>query len=426
MRDFLFAAWEGGGNVVPVVGAARRLVARGHRVRVLGDDTMRDEMEATGALFRPWTTAPNRPDRRPESCFMQDWKAQGPGGDLMAMLDRIAIGPAAAYAADTMAELRRAAADAVVSSDLLFGPMMAAEAARIPLALLTANVSVMVPIPGMPPVGPGMAPPRTAEEQAMAAAAAAWFAERLAERLPVINAARAGLGLAPIAEAFDQPRAAALNLLATSSAFDFPVAALPAGMRYVGPLLDEPAWAEGWTVPWRDDRPLIVVALSTTFQDQLGAIQRLLDAAALLPAQMVVTLGPALEGARLTVPRNAVVVDRASHDALFAEAAIVVTHGGHGTVLRALKHHRPLLVLPMGRDQNDNAVRVAARGAGIRLTRDASVEALREAIATLLAEPRFAVAAATLGRAIAVAEPRDALEQALEELTAREPCLHAA
>ena len=38
-RDFLFATWEGGGNVPPTMGAVRRLLERGHRVRVLADDS---------------------------------------------------------------------------------------------------------------------------------------------------------------------------------------------------------------------------------------------------------------------------------------------------------------------------------------------------------------------------------------------------
>lgn len=425
MSEFLFTTWDGGGNVAPVVGAVRRLVARGHRLRVLGDEAMRDEMEAAGAAFRPWRRAPNRPDRRPENDPLRDWVPTDPADGLLRVLDRIMIGPAADYAADTLAELERAPADAVVSNDLLFGPMIAAEAHGTPLAVLAPNISIF-PIPGMPPVGPGMPPPRTEEEHAMAAGVAAWFDGAIAARLPVLNAARADLGLVPVAHPLDQRRAAAMTLLATSRAFDFEVPALPAGLRYVGPLLDEPDWARGWAAPWRDDRPLVLVAMSTTFQDQAGVIQRLLDAAATLPVRVVVTLGPALEGTALRVPGNAIAVGRASHDALMAEAALVVTHCGHGTVMRALSHRRPLLCIPMGRDQNDNAARIVARGAGLRLERDAGVDALRAALSDLLADPRYAAAATALGDAIAAAESRDALVEALEELTAREACRCAA
>ena len=98
------------------------------------------------------------------------------------------------------------------------------------------------------------------------------------------------------------------------------------------------------------------------------------------------------------------------------QAAVVATHCGHGTIMRALANGCPLLCLPMGRDQNDNAARVAARGAGIRLTRDADVAALRASLKTLLEDPSYARSAKALGEAVARAEPRDALVEALERL----------
>lgn len=427
MAEFLVTTFEGGGNVPPVLGMIRRLVARGHRVRLLSDAVLREEAEAAGASFRAWTTAPSRPDRRPESDPLEDWAATEPGGGLLRLLDRMTIGPAAAHAADTLAELRRAPADALVCSDLMFGPIIGAEAAGVPFATFASNIAV-VPIEGIPPRGPGLAPPATEAERELAAGVAAWFHTMLDERLPVLNAARATVGLAPLAETIEQPRRAAMTLLATSPAFDFPATSLPPGLRYVGPLLDAPDWAAAWESPWdaQDARPLVLVALSTTFQDQVGTIQRLLDAMESLAVRTVVTLGPALDGVALRVPGNAHVVASASHDALMREAALVVTHCGHGTVMRALAHRRPMLCLPMGRDQNDNAARVAARGAGIRLAPDADAAALRDAIATLLADPCYAAAAAALGTAIAATTREEALVEALEELVAGPACRHAA
>lgn len=427
MAEFLLATFEGGGNIPPVLGMIRRLRARGHSVRVLGDAVLGPEMEAAGATFRPWTTAPNRADRRAESDPIRDWAATEPGGGLLRGLDTIMIGEAANYAADTMAELRRAPADALLCSDLLFGPAIAGEAAGIPVVIFGCNINLM-PMEGVPPVGPGLAPPTTAEEHEVAAGVAAWFRAALDERLPVLNAARAAHGLAPVSRPEEQHERAAMTLLATSPAFDFPATRLPPGLHYVGPLLDAPGWAPDWVSPWAEDdgRPLVLIALSSTFMDQAAVIQRLLDAVARLPLRAVATLGPGLAGTALRVPANAQVIDGASHDAMMRAASVVVTHCGHGTVMRALAHHRPMLCLPMGRDQNDNAARVVARGAGIRLTADAAVEELCGAIAALVAEPRYAAAAAALGQAIATATPPDALVEALEDLLTAPVCRHAA
>lgn len=244
----------------------------------------------------------------------------------------------------------------------------------------------------------------------------------------MLNAARAAYGLALLSRPEEQHDRAAMTLLATSPAFDFPVTRLPSRLRYVGPLLDAPGWAPEWVSPWEaaDRRPLVLVALSSTFMDQAGVIQRLLDAMETLPVRAVATLGPGLAGTALRVPANAQVIDGASHDAMMQAASLVVTHCGHGTVMRALAHGRPMLCLPMGRDQNDNAARIAYRGAGIRLAPDAAEDALREAIATLLAEPGYGAAATALGTAIATATPPDALVSALEALVAAPHCRHAA
>ena len=288
----------------------------------------------------------------------------------------------------------------------------------MPVASLATQFSLFVPIPGVPPAGPGLQPAVTEADKAIAAGVAGWFASQVNERLPILNAARTRFGLPALTEGLEHPREADLLLVGTSRVFDFPAERLPERLSYVGPLLDPPSWAAEWTSPWSpdDSRPLILVAMSSTFQNQGPTIQALLTAAADLPVRMLVTRGPGLADAAFDVPANAAVVSSAPHDQVMRQAAVVATHCGHGTIMRALANGCPLLCLPMGRDQNDNAARVAARGAGIRLTRDADVAALRASLKTLLEDPSYARSAKALGEAVARAEPRDALVEALERL----------
>jgi hypothetical protein len=69
-----------------------------------------------------------------------------------------------------------------------------------------------------------------------------------------------------------------------------------------------------------------------------------------------------MEAASLHVAENVTLRRRAPHGSVMKDVSIVVTHGGHGTVSSALAHGRPLLVMPMGRDQGDIAARVEPRG----------------------------------------------------------------
>ena len=103
---------------------------------------------------------------------------------------------------------------------------------------------------------------------------------------------------------------------------------------------------------------------------------------------------------------------------MLPSAAAVVTHGGHGTVIRALAADVPLVVLHHGRDQADNAARVTARGAGLTVKRTASPDAIAKAVRRVLDDPSFRTGAAQLGRSVRRDAASGALVAELEDLPA--------
>ncbi|MFT3810884.1 MAG: glycosyltransferase [Micropepsaceae bacterium] len=399
--NILFTTWDGGGNIPPVLEAARRLVARGHQVRLMADETVRAAAAAAGIGFTPWREAPQRRDTLIENDPIKDWTAEGPMGGIAKLRDIIMAGGALGYARDTAAELDRAPYDLVVTSEMVLGALIAAEARGVGLAILSANVALM-PIPGIPPMGPGFAPAMSEAERTLHAEVAAGARAMFNEGLPALNAARAVFGLAPVSDIFDQFAAAARMLVATSPAFDFPAAELPEGLVYIGPMTGTPVASDGWTSPFagQDLRPLVLVAFSTTYQAQQTQIANAITALGRLPVRALVTLGPALAAARFDAPANVKTVAEAPHDAVMAEAGLVITHAGHGTVIRALSHGTPLICLPMGRDQNDNAARVDWHGAGIRLDPAAGADAIEAAIRTVFGDTAYRKAARRLQTAI--------------------------
>lgn len=425
-RRFLFASWEGGGNVPPLVQLAQELVARGHEVRVLGEPCHRGEFDGAGAAFESWRRAPHRHDRRPESEFLRDWEAKSPPHALQLLAERLIFGPAAAYAEDLREALSHRP-DAIVVADMLFGAMAAAEASGIPSAIFAAHV-YLYPAPGLPTFGPGFTPARGPLGRLRDALVRRLTERAFASHLPGFNALRARFGLGPVATPFEQVRRLDRFLVGTSRAFDYPCDALPSNVRHVGPRLDDPAWVEPWRSPWPADsrEPLVLVGFSTTQQQQAGTLQKVVDALGALPVRGLVTLGPALETPGLQVPSNVEVCGSAPHAKLLPEAAAMVTHAGHGTTIRTLAAGVPLLCLPMGRDQNDTAARVAWHGAGLRLSPKASVRAIREALARLLAEPGFRERARALGAAVRAEAGSGLALRELEGLAAGEPRAAAA
>ena len=418
MASILFTTWEGGGHVQPMLLVAASLKARGHRVMVLSDACNAGDAAALELPFRPWRHAPSRPDKTAASDLLRDWEADNPMESVSRLCDRIIAGPAALYARDVLEVLDAAPVDLVVSQELLFGPMMAAEKAGVPLALFCANVWPFPTLPGLPPFGAGMAPAAGDQDVMLHQMVGQTTRTIFQMGLPALNAAREGLGLAPLTDLFDQLAVARRILLGTSRAFDFAPEPLAEPFAYAGPYVGDPVGVQAWKSPWpaNDPRPLVVVTSSSLYEAQEDLLKRTIAALGALPVRAVVTLGPALDRADFPGADNVLVVASASHEALMAHAALFVTHGGHGSVIRPLMAGLPLLVLPGLRDQRDNAQRVVHRGAGLMLERDATPEAIADAVRTLLADPAYAAAAAALGSAIAADAAARAAEDLIEAL----------
>jgi UDP:flavonoid glycosyltransferase YjiC (YdhE family) len=389
--NFLVASWAAPGDLGPMLTGARQLRDRGHDVRFIARSDARAQVEAAQFRFATWRRTPS---------FTPVGNAAD-GNPMRYAYDNFLFGPASAHAADTRDELNSARTDALLAHDCLFGCAIAAEAAGIPCALLSPHISLR-PLPGMPPLGSGMRAPRTPHERAEVEVASSRYAAVMNEWLPMLNEARASQGLAPLDHVmglYDRP---ARVLLAISAAFDFPADYLPGNVRYIGPLLDKSTWSKSWVAPWHHgpDRPRALISFSTTFKNQGAALQRVLNAVAGIEMEAVATTG-ALEGDAFHASKKVTLLPSAPHDEVMKEISLVVTHGGHGTVSRALFHGLPLLVIPGGPETNDNAARVEAHGAGLALPSTASETEIAAALDRLIREPNFRISARRLGHAIA-------------------------
>lgn len=393
MSQLVMAAWDGAGAVPPLMSVARSLVSRGHHVRVLADPVLRPDVEAAGATHVSWTRAPHRAARSRETLFIPDW-VQG----FPAMRDNLAVGPAAAFAADVREEIERTPASAVLTEGMLFGPLVAAEAAAVPSVVLNTTINT-VPAEGVPPFGPGFLPATNDDERERDRLVAAQAVQVWDEALPALNVARADQGLPPLGHVLDQARSAALVLVLTSAAFDL-VGPLPPHVKHVGPRLDDLADCGGWRPP-KGVEPLVLVAMSSDFQDQYDTFRRALTAVGSLPVRGVATTGRGIDPEPLQPPPNIEIHRLVPHSEVLSHAAAVVTHGGHGTTIKALAAGVPIVCLPMGRDQLDIAARIVHRRVGIRLAPSASSNEVAEALREVLADPAYRQNARMIASAIA-------------------------
>jgi MGT family glycosyltransferase len=150
---------------------------------------------------------------------------------------------------------------------------------------------------------------------------------------------------------------------------------------------------------------LVLISFSTTYMRHEDAMRRVFEALRGDGASAICTLGHGLSREAVNPPANVVTYDWLAHSAVLPHTAAVVTHAGHSTVMAAFAHGVPLVCIPMGRDQDANAERVEAVGAGRRLPVDATPAAIRDALRDVLTNPsyrevarRFSDQIADLGR----------------------------
>ena len=409
----LVASWDSGGGVEAVQTVVRRAVDRGHQVRVLGTEGLRDRFESAGASFRVYRYAPDNDCRSAETDLIKEWEARTPLGQFARVRDRVMFGPAREFCRDVVEELDREPADLVVVDTLIPAALSGAEAAGCPSVLLMHGPYLM-PRPGAPPPGSGFMPARGRLGHWRDQAAASLLMRVFRTGMPALNQARAELGLAPLRDLGDVLGAVGRVLVCTSPSYDFAADDVPGNVRYVGPQLDDDAGGGTWDDP--GGRPLVLVGLSSTVMShEEELLQRAADALGRLPVRGLLTTGPAVDPAAIRAPANVSVRRWVRHADVLPACSAVLTHGGHGTVIKALAAGVPLVVAPLGRDQPDNAARVVYAGAGLRVSQKASVADLQKALGRVLEEPRFRTAARRMAATLAAERDEDLVVDEVEQ-----------
>jgi UDP:flavonoid glycosyltransferase YjiC (YdhE family) len=347
---FLIVSWDGGGNTQPAVNLGARLIAAGHRVKLMGWESMRTRAAATGVQFASYPSVP-------------PWPADLAFED--ALDDRLAPALNGAPVRDDILTDAKGFAPDVVVVDCM---MQAAWDASRELALPAA---VLVHLPYY-------------------ASMYEWGDERTrAEKAGFLDQVGAVLVLVP-------------------PGFDLPCA-VPANTSYVGPITDptpsqtlDPDDARLLTEP---GHPWVLLSLSTTLQGQEVALPGILASIAKLPIRVLLTLGGVLPPSAVHAPANVTVRGFIPHESVLPHMAAVITHGGLSTITAALTAGVPLLCIPQGRDQFDNARCVAASRVGRRIDPDAPASEIATNLQGLLEDDsarrearRFSDVISNLGR----------------------------
>jgi len=337
----LVAAFGDAGHAFPAIALGRALAGHGHEVVVETWEERRAAVEGAGLGFAAAEEYRMFPPPDPDS----------------------AEGAHAAEAARALLPLlEEMRPHAVVSDILTLAPALAAEKAGAPLATLVPHIYPVVE-PGLPFFSVGLQPPRTPLGRAVWRAGTRALNIGLAQGRRDLNRQRARLGLPPL-ERFHGGISLDLALVATFPQLEYP-RRWPAGVEVTGPMAFELPHPEIALPP--GEEPLVLVAPSTAHDSGNRLVRTALEALAEEPVRVVATTNRVVPQRPIDVPANAILVDWLSYSQLMPAASLVISHGGHGTVARALGAGTPVLICPIVGDMSETAMRVAWAGVGLSL-----------------------------------------------------------
>jgi len=226
-----------------------------------------------------------------------------------------------------------------------------------------------------------------------------WLLSRIAAPIfSAVNKQRRAWGLKPYNHSTD-----ALSKLAQiaqlPAALEFEVGDRPSNLHYTGPFVD-PGQRPRVDFDWGrlDGRPLVYASLGTLQNGSQDIFRVIAEACAGLGVQLAISLGGGLDPEQLgALSGDPLVVKYAPQLEIVKRAALVVTHAGLNTTLESLAEGVPLVCIPLGNDQPGVAARVAARGAGVVVSRRGlNAKRLRSAVNAVLKEEKYRDAARTI------------------------------
>ena len=318
-----------------------RLVGRGHRVTFETWVRWREHVEAAGMEF---VAAPEYPVFPTHERPLKPYEA------------------VARATVQTRRVLQEHAPQVVVHDILTLAPALAGELEALPVATLIPHV-YPVGAPGLAPYAMGARRPRTA------AGSALWRLLDWPVRMGLrrgqaeLNETRSKLGLAPVSR-LHGGLSERLCIVGTFPQLEYP-RRWPDSVHVVGPLLWEPPYHA--VEPPVGSAPLVLVAPSTAQDPQQRLLRAALAGLGGERLRVLATWNRRPLPVTVPVPANTRLVEWLSYSRAMPGSSLVICHGGHGTLVRALASGAPVLAVPHSGDMAENAARADWSGVGLRL-----------------------------------------------------------
>ncbi|MDP5278691.1 glycosyltransferase [Sphingomonas sp. DG1-23] len=373
----LFVTWFGGGNVRPIMAAARAWQDAGGEAMILSNAALQAQAAAAGLGFTSFSSyAAHDPGRRDRD-IVRAHEGESVAARNRIIADRLVFGPAPSIAADVAALSDAFLPQVMLIDYTLPGAMCAAEKLAIPYLVASDTVYPL----------PTAAPPRPSLYASL-------FARMIRPELAAdarINRLRGSLGLSPWLHPEDYLRGAVETVVMSWPQLNgFP---LPEKASFVGPQFAPCGAPKG-----RHDCRLVFCSLSTIITPEQDIfLNNLLRAELPAGIELLVAGGASTPDSAATGK----VFRFVDFDAVLPRCRLMINHAGNGTVVRAVACGVPQISVPFIQDQFESARMLENLGVTATLSKTASPVEIGGAIAAGLNDESRLDRARDLAAAIA-------------------------
>jgi rhamnosyltransferase subunit B len=410
MSRILFTTIGSLGDLHPLIAIGLELQRRGHVVSFCTSEGYRDKLESLGFGFDPLrpNAAPGDeiadrvreifdPKKGPER-LLRSWIMPELRSTYADLVQAVIGNPAnASTPAQDSRGTSHATVDLLLSGELVYAAPLVAEKFGLPWAsCITAPMSFFsaYDLPILPPAqklsrllkrfGPRV---NRGMIRLIKWSTREWGAP--------VQTLRAELGLTPGANPIYEGKFAPQLVLAMFSSVlsgpqpDWPPNTVITGFPfYDGVVTDGGLPAEVRQFLDRGEPPVVFTLGSSAVFDPGRFYEESATAATLAKCRAVLLTGRNV--AKIAPSKNIICYDYVGFSELFSRAAAVVHQGGVGTTGQVMRAGRPMLVMPYGFDQPDNADRIQRLGLGRTVSRKAySARRVAECLRDLLDCPSY-------------------------------------
>ena len=349
MAKFLFTVWPFAGHIHPGIAVAHALHARGHEVAFYTGSTARSLIENEGFKCFPFIKVDEERAcaiAHSEFCSSPSfWKRLQRARQLQAKFREWLLDSVPQQVEDLEAVLTGWRPDVLVCDLAFWSPILVFhETRQIPVAVFSILAACVLPGPDAPIQGRGLPRPRNGFmrlRSRLERTLVAWLSVGFRAH---VNAVRRRYGLPALRISVTEfAGQMPLYLVPSTPEFDYERRDLPRSVHYVGPCLwDKPSHEPSpeWLAQLPGDRPLIYVTEATIGVHEPFLLRAAARALRDRPVQVVMTTGRHRNPAELDLgpPASNIRVERyVPQSDLLPKTAVMVTLGGSGGVLTALK-----------------------------------------------------------------------------------------